>query len=66
MIGPDSVQGLNKSPKSPKTAQKVESVAVHHLRNIQNVTPSMHYVNVPKCMHVLLCFIKTILQVDIV
>ena len=41
------MQRVDKSPESPKTAEKLEYFADHDLRNIENVTPSMLLLNIP-------------------
>ena len=38
---------VHKSLESPKAIEKLEFFDGHDLRNIQNVTPSMHLINTP-------------------
>ena len=45
--GPHSLERVHKSPKLPKTIEKLESSADHDLGNIQNATPSIHMINTP-------------------
>ena len=41
----DNVQRVDKFPESSKTAEKLESLVDHDLKNIQNVTPDIHLIN---------------------
>ena len=45
--GPHSLERVHKSPKLPKTIEKLESSTDHDLGNIQNATPSIHLINTP-------------------
>ena len=39
------MQRVDKSLKSPRTAEKIDTFTDHSLENIQNVTPSIHLIN---------------------
>ena len=41
------MERVHKSPKLPKTIEKLEFSADHDLGSIQNATPSMHLINTP-------------------
>ena len=41
------MERVHKSPKLPKTIEKLVSFTGHDLGNIQNATPSMHLINTP-------------------
>ena len=45
--GPNNVERVHKSPQWPVTIEKLESSADRDLKNIPNVTSSMHLINSP-------------------